>query len=151
MLYARDLRENRFQRHLYQTCLAIVSMIVHRFPIRAWTLLVHSTSRTSQGKNASKCYCCLFTCASTRALHLELTRDLSASSFLEAFRRFTARRGLPSKLQSDNAKTFKGSSVSVKKIMQSTEVKNHLANKQVNWDFIVEKAPWWGGYWERLV
>ena len=109
----------------------------------------HITDESRQ--NASKCYCCLFTCASTRALHLELTRDLSASSFLQAFRRFTARRGLPSKMQSDNAKTFKGSSVSVKKIMQSTEVKNHLANKQVNWDFIVEKAPWWGGYWERSV
>ena len=26
-----------------------------------------------------------------------------------------------------------------------------MTNQQVEWKFIVEKAPWWGGYWERLV
>ena len=106
---------------------------------------------TCDSKTNVKCYCCLFTCASTRAIHLELTRDLSALSFLHAFRRFIARRRLPAKLQSDNAKTFKASSVNIRKIMQAAEVKTDLANKQVVWDFIVEKAPWWGGYWERLV
>ena len=58
----------------------------------------------------SKAYICLFTCASTRAIHLELTRSLSANSFLLAFRRFEGRRGLPAMLISDNAKTFKSSS-----------------------------------------
>jgi hypothetical protein len=76
---------------------------------------------------------------------------LSALSFLQAFRQFTFRRGLPAKLQSDNAKTFKASSVNIRKIIQAAEVKTDLANKQVVWEFIVEKAPWWGGYWERLV
>ena len=32
-----------------------------------------------------KCYVCLFTCAVTRAIHLELVPDLSARSFLLAF------------------------------------------------------------------
>jgi hypothetical protein len=22
---------------------------------------------------------------------------------------------------------------------------------RISWTFIVEKAPWWGGFWERLV
>ena len=22
---------------------------------------------------------------------------------------------------------------------------------QIQWKFIVEKAPWWGGFWERMV
>ena len=26
-----------------------------------------------------------------------------------------------------------------------------MTNKQIEWRFIVEKAPWWGGYWERLI
>ena len=26
-----------------------------------------------------------------------------------------------------------------------------MTNQQVEWKFIIEKAPWWGGYWERLV
>jgi hypothetical protein len=40
-----------------------------------------------------KCYVCLFTWAVTRTVHLELVPDLSARSFLLAFRRFPARRG----------------------------------------------------------
>ena len=56
--------------------------------------------------NTCKIYICLFTCASTRALHLEIVRDLSASTFLRAFRRFCGRRGVPTNVMLDNAKTF---------------------------------------------
>ena len=100
---------------------------------------------------SSKCYICLFTCASTRAVHLELTPSLTVESFLLAFRRFTSRRGLPATLISDNAKTFKGSSKDVQKIARSKEVTRYLSNNGVSWKFIVEKAPWWGGFWERLI
>ena len=51
----------------------------------------------------------------------------------------------------DNAKTFKSTSVDVKKTSRSSEVKQYLANRQVDWQFIMERAPWWGGFWERLV
>ena len=102
-------------------------------------------------KISEKVYICLFTCVSTRAIHLELTRDLGVNSFLEAFRRFSSRRGLPSTLISDNAKTFKASSKEVVKIVGSQEVQRYLTNKRVIWKFIVEKAPWWGGFWERLI
>ena len=37
------------------------------------------------------------------------------------------------------------------KITQAKEVRHYMLNQQVEWKFIVEKAPWWGGYWERLV
>ena len=49
-----------------------------------------------KSSDLSKVYVCLFTCCSTRALHLELTNLLSAESFLLAFQRFVGRRGLPS-------------------------------------------------------
>ena len=102
-------------------------------------------------ENRSKAYCCLFTCASTRAVHVELTESLTVTSFSQAFRRFVSRRGLPEKLLTDNAKTFKSASVDVKKIIKSSEVKKYLANRQIDWQFIMEQAPWWGGFWERLV
>ena len=100
---------------------------------------------------SAKTYVCLFTCGSTRAIHLELTSDLTATSFLLAFRHFVSRRGLPLKMMSDNAKTFKSASQDITKIKQSPWVKQYLTNRRVEWDFIVEKAPWWGGFWERPV
>ena len=52
---------------------------------------------------------------------------------------------------SDNAKTFKHCSKEIINIVRAEEVHSYMSNKQGEWRFIVEKAPWWGGYWERLV
>jgi hypothetical protein len=89
-----------------------------------------------------KSYVCLFTCASTRAVHLELLKDLSTNMFLTAFRRFVRRRGMPRKILTDNAKTFKAAAKEVAKIYRSDNVKRYLADKDVSWEFITEKAPW---------
>ena len=37
------------------------------------------------------------------------------------------------------------------KIARAQEVLRYMANNGVTWKFIVDKAPWWGGFWERLV
>ena len=86
-----------------------------------------------------KAYVCLFTCVSTRAVHLELF--LSSTAFLLAFRRFTSRRGLLSTVITDNAKTFKSASSEMRKV-QSQQVQQYMVNQQVTWSFILEKAPW---------
>ena len=104
----------------------------------AGSLYVNSASP----ENRSKAYCCLFTCASTRAVHLELTESLTVTSFSQAFRRFVSRRGLPAKLLTDNAKTFKSASVDVKKILRSSKVKQYLANRQIDRQFIMERGLW---------
>ena len=82
---------------------------------------------------------------------MELTIRLDATAFLMAFRRFSGRRGLPATLLSDNAKPFKSSSREIEKIPGSREVVQYMANNGVTWKFIVERAAWWGGFWERLV
>ena len=53
-----------------------------------------------------KVYIVLFTCAATRAIHLEIAENCSETEFLNAFRRFVARRSVPSIIISDNASTF---------------------------------------------
>ena len=93
----------------------------------------------------------LFACASTRAVHLELTRGVSVPAFLLAFRPFASRRGLPATILSDNAKTFKAADKEIRRIVRSQEVQQFLAEKRITWNFIVEHAPWWGVFWERLV
>ena len=42
---------------------------------------------------------------------------------------------------SDSFETFMSASVDVKKISWSSKVKQYLANRQVYWQFIVERAP----------
>ena len=95
-----------------------------------------------------KAYVCLFTCCSTRAVHLELTPDLSVNSFLSALLRFVGQRGLPITVISDNAKTFHTSSKEILKIARSKEVYDYLSSKRVTWKFIVKQAPCWGGFYE---
>ena len=53
-------------------------------------------------KNEEKAYVTLFTCEITRAVHLELTEDMTAHEFMGMFRRFISRRGAPSTVISDN-------------------------------------------------
>ena len=54
-------------------------------------------------------------------------------------------------MMSDNAKVFQAASSVITKVIRANEVNEYLLNNQVQWNFIVEKAPWWWGFWERLV
>ena len=105
--------------------------------------------RTPNGEN--KVYVCLFTCASSRAIHLEVVTDLSEETFLQPFRRFSSRKSLPRLVVSDNASTFMAASDDLKALFESDTVKESLGNQDIDWKFIPCRAPWYGGYWERLV
>ena len=96
-------------------------------------------------------YVALFSCCVTRAIHLELVRDLSADTFLRSLRRFAARRGTPSLIVSDNAKTFKASEKALRKLYSQQKVRSELQTKRITWRFNLERAPWWGGVFERMV
>ena len=84
-----------------------------------------------------KVWVLLITCASSRAVHLELVKSQHTEDVKIALRRFFALRGTPSLIYSDNAKTFK--------------TMLHHIPRSVTCRFIPEAAPWWGGSWERLV
>ena len=99
----------------------------------------------------TKVYICLFTCGTTRAIHLEVVEDLTIEAFLLAFRRFASRKSLPRKLISDNASTFVSANNELKELFQSHTLKETLAKEGIEWLFIPKKAPWYGGFWERLI
>ena len=107
-------------------------------------------SKGSDGK-MNKCYVALFTCCVTRAVHIELVTDLTASNFLNALRKFAARRGKPSLIVSDNAKTFETVAKFLKKVYSDERLQDYLVNKRIQWIFNLERASWWGGHFERIV
>ena len=98
-----------------------------------------------------KVYICLFTCAVSRAVHLEIVTDLTTESFLLAFRRFSGRRSLPRLVLSDNASTFLSAAEELTALFSSPSLMNTLARSGVEWKFIPKRAPWFGGFWERLI
>ena len=52
---------------------------------------------------------------------------------------------------SDNAKTFKAAARMVKTIMETSVVANLFSDIGVKWAFNLERAPWWGGVFERMI
>ena len=102
----------------------------------------------------SKVWIALFTCAATRAVHLEMVDNMTTESFLAAFTRFASRRGMPSHIYSDNAKQFIRAEKEIEqlwKLANSKKVVDKLAEKQIEWHYNPPNSPHWGGLWERLV
>ena len=82
---------------------------------------------------------------------MKLVPDLTALRFLRCFKRFTARRGIPLEVISDNAKTVESAAQTIEQLFESQEVQQHLSGLKVKWRFNLEKAPWWGGIFERMI
>ena len=91
-------------------------------------------------KTMYKSYIALYTCATTRAIHLELCPDLSAPAFVRSLKRFQGRRGIPSLTVSDNGKTFK-----------DKKVQRYALENSIIWKFNVPRASFWGGFFEIMV
>ena len=105
----------------------------------------------TQTKEANKVWMCLFMCCVTRAIHLEVVTDMSTDTFIRYVKRFAARRGMPRRILSDNGKSFKVAAVFLERVFKDQAVINHLSTLGTEWLFNVEKVPWWGGVFERLV
>jgi len=103
------------------------------------------------GDGVQKVWICLYTCCVVRAVHLDLVPDLSTPAFLRSLKRFTARRGLPARILSDNGKTFKAAAKVINAVITHPEVQKYLIGLGVKWMFNIPKAPWWGGVFERMV
>ena len=112
---------------------------------------LHVKSSGSTASEGEKVCICLYTCCVVRAIHLEIVQDMTAQAFLRCFKQFTARRGFPIKVLSDNRLTFKVVDRMLSSILNHPTVKVHFKGMKVQLDFDLEKAPWWGGKFERVV
>ena len=114
--------------------------------------------RTSPGRGykSMKGYIAVFVCLSTKAIHLEAVSSLDSRNFLQAFKRFTSRRGLCNHIYSDCGTNFVGADVEIKEIFRRHSVKNNaiinnLSSQGIQWHFNPPAAPNFGGLWEAAV
>ncbi|XP_065076229.1 uncharacterized protein LOC135699811 [Ochlerotatus camptorhynchus] len=106
----------------------------------------------------TKGYVCVFVCMATRAIHLEAVSSLSTDAFLAALQRFVSRRGLPSKIISDNGTNFVGANNELAKLAKLFETEMHqkrlnefCVQRNIDWSFIPPRSPHFGGIWEAGV
>lgn len=102
------------------------------------------------GRTRQKRYVALFTCLTTRAIHLEMAASLSVESAVMAVRRMIARRGCPTELWSDNGTNLRAADKELRRAMDAATA-GEAARRGIKWRFIPPGAPFMGGAWERMV
>ena len=110
--------------------------------------------RTRSNQATAKRYIALFTCLTTRVVHLEITGDFSTDEFILAVRRFISRRDKVNIIKSDNGTSFVGASKELKQAIKNIDqnsVNKHFAGNDIKWKFNLPVTPWMGGIWESLI
>ena len=106
------------------------------------------------GRSKLKRHGCIMTCMTVRAVHLEVAPDLTTSSFINALRRFIARRGTVKYLYSDNGSSFVGAEKILRdnvKGWNQRQIYEHLQQQDIQWSFNPPSASYMGGAWEKMV
>ena len=105
-----------------------------------------------------KAFVCVFISLSIKAVHLELTSDLTTNAFIASLRRFISRRGKPLLIWSDNGSNLVGASREISELIdflktQKTQcvISESCSVQSIEWRFIPEHAPHFGGLWEAAV
>ncbi len=71
---------------------------------------------------------------------------MDADVYKRGLKDFVARRGTPDKFVTDNAPTFKATKLWLEVLTGDTDLLERII-----WQFNLSRAPWWGGFFERLV
>ena len=106
------------------------------------------------GRSTVKRYGCIFSCITTRAVHLEIVHSLSTDSFMAALIRFMARRGQPCHLCSDQGTNFTAAEKELKgaaRCFHGESTRKALSARRIEWDYNPPHASHRGGLWERLI
>lgn len=105
-------------------------------------------------RSHEKRYGVLFTCMTTRAIHLEIAHDLSTDGFIHVFRQFGCRRGFPLEIYCDNGTNFVGAERELRNSLRNwnqDEIVKYCTMRNTKWFFNPPSAPHMGGVWERQI
>ena len=107
-----------------------------------------------QKRSLVKRFGCLFTCLSMRAVHIEIANSLTADSFINALRRFIARRGKPDHIYSENGSNFVGANRILRESLDELNkesLNQFCCQQEIKWTFNPPTASHMGGAWERTI
>ncbi len=108
-------------------------------------------------RSSVKRYVALFTCFSSRAVHIETTKDMTTDSFINALRRFLSRRGYVKSIRSDNGTNFVGAETELREAweeMDHEKISEFLLAERcdwIHWERNPPSASHMGGAWERQI
>ena len=110
----------------------------------------HFYARDAQGQYI-KLYICLFVCATTRAVHLEVVDNLTTKAFILCLRHLAAAKGMPSVILSDNHRTLISGEKFLLYLQEDDIVREFLQSHRIQWRHQTPHSPWMEGHFERLV
>ena len=111
---------------------------------------------TTLARKSFKRYVALFICLASKAVHLEVTYDMSTDSFISALRRFICRRGCVRSIRCDNGTNFVGARNELQKEMEAFDkekIERFLSERScdIEWKHNPPKSSHMGGVWERAI
>ena len=105
-----------------------------------------------------KAYICVFVSLSVKAVHFELVSNLTSDAFVATLRRFITSRGKPTLIWSDHGSNFVGASRELKELTKfldlqksQGDISQFCSTQNIQWKFIPEHSPHFGGIWEAAV
>lgn len=107
-----------------------------------------------KGRGTVKRYGVVFTCLSSRAVHLEVASSLDTDACINVLHRFICRRGQVAHIQSDNGTNFIGAERELREalsFLNQRQIEGVLRQKGIKWSFNPPAGSHFGGVWERIV
>ena len=89
-------------------------------------------------RSCVKRYGCIFTCLTTRGIHIEIAHSLDTDSMLNALRRFICIRGCLEQLRSDRGTNFVRANKELNEIMEEwnqSKINKFCAQRKIEWIF----------------
>ena len=112
------------------------------------------------GRSRARRWLCIFVCMITTAVRIEVAVDLTASAFINAFRRFLSSSGYRTKfMRTDNGTNYVGANniiqrekkIALKNLESSTDANCKMDEWDIQWEFGPPEASHHGGLYERQI
>ena len=106
------------------------------------------------GRKREKRYGVVFSCLSSRAIHLEMAYNLSTTSFIDSLRRFVCRRGEMKLIRSDNGTNLRAGEREIREAISTwnlIHIGSWMRQRSIEWKFQPPLAFHFGGVFEREI